>query len=92
MPCGGDGFVAKSHLNIETPWTVACHAPLSMGFLRQREVLLFLSPGELPDPRINPKSPALQVDSLPIEPPGKQAPEIPQQYLAKGVRQYSSKV
>ena len=71
MPCGGDGFVAKSHLNIETPWTVACHAPLSMGFLRQKEVLLFLSPGELPDPRINPKSPALQVDSLPIEPPGK---------------------
>ena len=32
--------------------------------------LPFLSPGDLPDPGIKPKSPALQADSLPTEPPG----------------------
>ena len=31
----------------------------------------FLSPGTLPNPEIKPKSPELQVDSLPTEPPGK---------------------
>ena len=31
----GDGLVAKSCLTLETPWTVACQAPLSMGFSRQ---------------------------------------------------------
>ena len=33
-------------------------------------------PGELPDPGIKPKSPALQVDSLPFEPPGKPFQEL----------------
>ena len=34
--CGGGGsLVAKSCLTLETPWTVACQAPLSMGFSRQ---------------------------------------------------------
>ena len=59
MPCGGDDFVTKSRPTLETPWIVACQAPLSIGFPRQKEGLLFLSPRELSDPRINPKSPAL---------------------------------
>ena len=43
-----------------TPWTVACQAPLSMGFSRQEywSTLPFPSPGDLPDPRIEPTSPA----------------------------------
>ena len=47
-------------------------APPSMGFSRQEywSGLLFLSPGDLPDPGIKPKSPALRRDSLPSEPPG----------------------
>ena len=42
----------------ETSWTVAHQAPLSMGFPRQEywSGLLFLSPGDLPDPGIEPKS------------------------------------
>ena len=45
-----------------TPWTVACQAPLSMGFSRQEywSGLPLPSPGELPDPGIEPRSPALQ--------------------------------
>ena len=56
-----------------TPWTVACQAPLSMGFSRQEHWsgLPFPSPGDLPNPGIKPGSPTLQVDSLPAEPPGK---------------------
>ena len=43
-----------------TPWTVACQAPLSMGFSRQEywSGLLFPSPGDLPNPGIKPTSPA----------------------------------
>ena len=53
----------------ETPWAVACQAPLSMGFSRQGcwSGLPFPSPGDLPDPGIapvSPVSPALQADSL----------------------------
>ena len=56
-----------------TPWTVARQAPLSMGFSRQEywSGLPFPSPGDLPDPGIEPASPALQADSLLSEPPGK---------------------
>ena len=55
-----------------TPWTVACQAPLSMGFSKQeyRSGLPFPPPGELLDPGIEPSSPvssALQADSLPVE-------------------------
>ena len=48
-----------------TPWTAARQAPLSMGFSRQEywSGLTFPSPGNLPDPGIEPRSPALQVDS-----------------------------
>ena len=56
-----------------TPWTVAFQAPMSMGFSRQEHWsgLPCLPPGHLPNPGIEPRSPALQVDSLPSEPPGK---------------------
>ena len=56
-----------------TPWTIAHQAPLSMGFSRQEywSGLPCPPPGDLPDPGIEPMSPALQVDSLPTEPPGK---------------------
>ena len=45
----------------DTPWTVARQAPLSMGFSRQEywSGLLFPAPGDLPDPGIEPRSPAL---------------------------------
>ena len=56
-----------------TPWTGACQALLSMAFFRQEywSGLPFPSPKELPNPGIKPRSPALQADSLPSEPPGK---------------------
>ena len=56
-----------------TPWTVAYQAPPSMGFSRQEywSGLPFSSPGDLPDPGIEPGSPALQADTLTSEPPGK---------------------
>ena len=56
-----------------TPWTIACQALLSMGFSRQEywSGLPFPSTGDLLDPGIKPGSLALQVDSLPSEPPGK---------------------
>ena len=55
-----------------TPWTVVCQAPPSMGFSRQEywSGLPFPSPGDLPNPGIEPRPPALQADSLPSEPPG----------------------
>ena len=45
----------------ETPWTVAYHVPLSMGFSRQEHWsgLPFPTPGDLADPGIEPRSPAL---------------------------------
>ena len=48
-----------------TPWTGAHQAPLSMGFSRQEywSGLPCPSPGDLPDPGTEPRSPALQVDS-----------------------------
>ena len=61
--------VTQLCLTLETTWTVACQAPLSMEFSRQEywSVLPFPSPGDLPNPGIKPRSPALQVDSLPTE-------------------------
>ena len=52
------------------PWTVASQAPLSKEFSRQGywRGLPFPSPGDLPNPAIKPRSPALQADSLPSEP------------------------
>ena len=53
-----------------TPWSVAW---LSMEFSRQEHWsgLPFPSPGDLPKPGIESRSPTLQADSLPSEPPGK---------------------
>ena len=59
-----------SHVQLfVTLWTVAHRAPLSMGFPRQEywSGLPFPPPGDLPHPGIEPKSPALQADSLPTE-------------------------
>ena len=49
-----------------TPWIVAYQAPPSMGFSRQEcwSGLPFPSPGDLPDPGIKPRSPALQAEVL----------------------------
>ena len=56
-----------------TPWTVACQAFLFMGFSRRQywSGLPFPSPGDLPNLGTEPRSPALQEDALPSEPPGK---------------------
>ena len=76
--CGGGGLVAKSCPTLVNPWTVACQAPLSMGFSRQGywSGLPFLSPGDLPDPGIKPRSSALMEDSLSITKSPCCAPEI----------------
>ena len=56
-----------------TPWTVAYQALRSMGFSRQEywSGLPFPSPGNLPNPGIEPRSSAFQTDALPSEPLGK---------------------
>ena len=56
-----------------TLWTIAYQAPPSMGFSRQEywSGLPFPSPGDLPDPGVEPRSPALEADALTSEPPGK---------------------
>ena len=65
-PSGSGGLVAKSCLTLATSWTVACQAPLSMGFSRQEywSGLSFPFPGELSNPGIEAGSPALKVNSL----------------------------
>ena len=56
-----------------TLWMVACQAPPSMGFSRQEywSGLPFPSPGDLPNPEIEPGSSALEAGTLTSEPPGK---------------------
>ena len=65
-------LLSNVHL-LATPWTIACHAPLSMGFPRLEYWggLPFPPPGDLLDPGIEPVSPALQAYSLLAEPSGK---------------------
>ena len=55
-----------------TPWTITSQAPLPVEFSRQESWygLPFLSPVDLSDSGIKPRSPALQANSLPSEPPG----------------------
>ena len=70
------GLVTKSCPTLAIPWTVACQAPLSMGFSRQEywRRLPFHSPGDLPDLGIKPAcpvSPAWQADSLLLKSLGK---------------------
>ena len=59
--------------NSATSWTVACQALLSVGFPRQESWsgFPFPSPGDLPDPGIQPMTPALAGGFLTTEPPGK---------------------
>ena len=60
-----------SHVRLfATPWTVAHQTPQSMEFSRQEywSVLPLPSPGDLPNPGIEPGSPASQADSLQAEP------------------------
>ena len=65
----GGGLVTKLCPTLATPWTVACQALLSMVFSRQEywSGLPFPSPGDLPDPEIEPRSPALQAVDLSTE-------------------------
>ena len=59
--------------NSATLWFVVCLAPWSMEFSRQEywSGLPFPSPGDRPNSGTEPRSPALQADSLPSEPKGK---------------------
>ena len=61
-------LVTQSCPTLCTLWTISHQAPLSMGFSRQEywSGLPCLSPGNLPNPGIKPRSPALQADSLPL--------------------------
>ena len=65
-------LVAQSCLTLYDP--MDCNQPGSSvhGILRARilEWLAFPSPGDLPSLGIEPRSPAVQADSLPFEPPG----------------------
>ena len=68
-------LVTQWCLTFVTPRTGTCQALLSMGFSRQEywSGLPFPSPGDLPDPGIEPRSPTLQADSLSCEPSGQLA-------------------
>ena len=71
-----------------TPWTVAHQAPLSMGFSRQEcwSGLPFTPPENVPDPGIEPMSPALQADSLSLSHQGRSLESIcplPQNFAQK---------
>ena len=71
-----------------TPWTVADQAPLSMEFSRQEywSGLLFPSPGDLPYPGIEPRSPTLQADPLISEPPGRPRTELSRSVVSDSLR------
>ena len=71
---GNKEVKSLSHVRFfATPWSVACQAPLSMEFSRQEywSGLPIPSPEDLPDPGIEPRSPSLQADAIPSEPPAK---------------------
>ena len=70
-----------------TPWNIVHQAPPSMGFSRQEYWSGFPlpSPGDLPDPGIKPRSPALQADALPSEPSG--VAEEEGSYSDRGIRE-----
>ena len=69
-----------------TPWTGAYKSPLPMEFSSQEywSGLPFPSPGDLPDPGIEPRFPASQADALPSEPPGKPTLCDPMDYSPLG--------
>ena len=74
MGKGAEKDKAKSLSRVQlfvTPWTVAHQTPQSTEFSRQEywSGLPFPSPGDLSNPGIKPRSPVLQADALPSEPP-----------------------
>ena len=76
LSVSGCSCCAMLHSRVQlfvTLWTATCQAPLSLGFSRQEywSGLLFSSPGDLPDPGTEPRSPALHMDYLLSEPLGK---------------------
>ena len=78
-----------------TPWTIACQAPLSMGFSRQEywRGLPFPSPGDLPDPGIEPESPVLAGGFFTAVPHGKplqlyRSNQVVQNEAEKGLQQW----
>ena len=66
-------YVSRAPLFLRPLWTIACQAPLSMGFLRQEywNSLPFPSPGDRPNPGIEPVSLALAGGFFTSAPPGK---------------------
>ena len=78
---GGGGAAAKLCPILEIPWTIAHHTPLSTEFPRQEYWSGFPlpSPGDLPNPGIEPRSPAVQ-ESLPTESPGKPEESLGKSY------------
>ena len=60
-------YCALNISSLVIPWAVACQAPLSMEFSKQEcwSGMPFPFPGDLPDPGIEPRFPALQADYLP---------------------------
>ena len=71
--CMRECSVTQSWPTLWTPWTVAHQAPLSMGFPRQESWsgLPFPIPGDLPDPGIEPVSPAVAGGFFTTKPPRK---------------------
>ena len=76
-----------------TPWTVTHKASLSTGFPRQKfqSGLPLPSPGDIPDPGIEPTSPALEGNSLPLSHQGSPASffrELPSRRNSRESKQY----
>ena len=73
--CGGVVYMLSHVQLFATPWTITFQTPLSMGFPKQEQEywswLPFSPPGDLPDPGIEPGSPSLQADFLPLASPAK---------------------
>ena len=67
-----------------TPWTIAYQAPPSLGLSRQEcwSGLPFPSPGYLPDPEMEPSSPALAGGFFTTEPPGKPIQLTQQKFMS----------
>ena len=82
----GEG--AQSCPTLCNPWTVAYQAPQSMEFSRRAywSGLPFPSPGDLPEPGIEPRSPTLQADTLPSKPPGKPMVKPGQTWAGKSLQ------
>ena len=88
-------LVAQSCPTLCDPVAFSPQAPLSMGFSSQEYCsgLPFPSPGDFPDPGIEPRSPALWADALTSEPPGKHKELVQQQkskQLISKTRKYTN--